>query len=281
MFAIVLAAILQLPPQVSDAVIGVSAVNLETGERLSVRNDERFPMGSVYKFPIALTVLQRADAGTLSLDRELTIEPKDFVRGWSPLRDRAKDKPIVLPVRELLMHMVSNSDNTASDALLKLVGGPTAVTKRLAELAAANIRVDRSETQMAADLHERGGVETYAIDARDTSTPEAMADLFAAFWKGRDGLSRQSHELLVTLLTRTTTGPHRMKAGLPAGATLAHKTGTMPGTTNDAGVITTADGQHIAIAIFAKASKRDKTEEAEKDIAAITRAVCAQLTRKP
>lgn len=278
MLTIVLAAVLTLPPQTSDAVIGVSAIHLESGKRLSVRNNERFPMGSVYKFPIALAVLRRVDIGVLSLDQEITIEPREFAPGWSPLRDHAHGKPIVLPVRELLMHMVSISDNTASDALMKLIGGPVSVTTRLAELYASNIRVDRSETQMAADLRKPGGVDTYAIDARDTATPDAMAELLVAFWNRHDGLSRASHDLLVELMTNSQTGPHRIKAGVPAGAIVAHKTGSMPGTTNDVGIITSPDGkQHIALVVFTKASKRDKTSEAEKDIAAITAKVCREL----
>jgi beta-lactamase class A len=277
MLTLIFAAILQLPPQQSDAVIGVSAIHLESGKRLSIRNTERFPMGSVYKFPIALTVLKRVDAGLMRLDDVITIEPADFAPGYSPLRDDAHGRPIGLTVRELLRHMVSMSDNTASDALLKIVGAPS-VTTRLAELGASSIRVDRSEAQMAADLSAPDGPERYARDVRDTSTPDAMADLLVTFWKRRDGLSKESHDLLVHWMTDTPTGARRIKAGV-RGVTLAHKTGTMPGTVNDVGIITSADGKHhVAIAIFTKGSKRDETKVQEDDIAAIAAKVFAELT---
>lgn len=274
MFALILAAVLQLPPQKSDAVIGVSAIHLESGKHLSVRGTERFPMGSVYKFPIALTVLHRIDAGKLRFDRVVTIEPRDFAPGHSPLRDQAQGKPLALTVRELLRHMVTTSDNTASDALLRIVG-TKAVNQRLAQLGVRNIRVDRSEKQMANDILETaGGFDRYAVDPRDTSTPEAMAELLAAFWRGRDGLSKSSHELLVHWMTVTPTGKRRIRAGVPPGATVVHKTGTMPGTTNDVAIIVSPDGKHhIALAIFTKGSKRDVTSEAEEDIAAIARIV--------
>ena len=273
MVTLILAAILQLPPQVSDATIGVCAIEVETGERLSTRNNERFPMGSVYKFPIALTVLRLVDSGRLRLDDVVTIEPRDFSPGYSPLRDAAGGKPIVLTVRELLRHMVAMSDNTASDTLLKMAGGPVAVTGRMAELGASGIRVDRSEREMTADLRAKDGVATYARDARDTSTPDAMADLLVALWKRRDGLSPESHDLLVHWMTTSPTGPRRIKAGAP-GWTLAHKTGTMPGTVNDAGILISPDGKrHIVLVVFTKASRRDVTREQEDDIAAITRKV--------
>jgi len=277
MLELILAAALALPPQKSDAIIGVSAIHLESGRRLSVRAGERFPMGSVYKFPIALAVLQQVDAGKLSLDQKVTIEPKDFSMGFSALRDDAKGRAIALTIEELLTHMVSHSDNTASDVLMKLAGGPAAITARLKELGVTGVRVDRLEREMAVDLGKAGGSERYAVDPRDTATPDAMANLLVTFWSKRDGLSPKSHALLVRLMTETSTGKHRIKATVPAGSTVAHKTGTMPGTTNDVALITLPNGEHIALAILTKASKRDITKDAEEDIRAITRKVVEGL----
>lgn len=275
--ALVVAAAFHLPPQKSDAVIGVAAIHLESGRRLSVRGTERFPMGSVYKFPIALTVLRRVDGGELALSQEVTIAPKDFAPGWSPLREQAKGKAITLTVGQLLRHMVSISDNTASDALLRLAGGPPAVSARMAELGFGGLRLDRSETQMAGDLAKPNGKAHYAIDVRDTATPEDMAALLFAFWRGRDGLSKESHALLVTMMTETVTGARRIKAAVPKGATVAHKTGTMPGTANDVAVVTTPDGaNHIVIAIFTKGASA-KNEICEDDIAAVARKVYEAL----
>lgn len=275
--ALILAATFQMPPQKSDAVIGVAAIHLESGRRLSVRGTERFPMGSVYKFPIAMAMLRRVDRGELSLSQQVTIEPKDFAPGWSPLREQAGGKAITLNVAQLLRHMVSISDNTASDTLLRLAGGPRAVSARMVELGFGELRVDRSETQMAADLSKPNGKANYAIDVRDTATPEDMAALLFAFWRGRDGLSKDNHALLVTLMTETVTGARRIKSAVPKGATVAHKTGTMPGTANDVAVITTPDGaNHIAIAIFTKGAS-SKNETCEDDIAAVAKKVYEAL----
>ncbi|MEA2462296.1 MAG: beta-lactamase class [Acidobacteriota bacterium] len=279
MLSLILAAAFTLPPQQSDAVIGVTAIHLESGRRVSVRGTERFPMGSVYKFPIALTVLKRVDSGTLSLDREVTIQPREFAPGWSPLRDEARKRPITLTVRELLRHIFSISDNTASDALMKLVGGPFSVTTRMAELGFGGIRVDRSEAQMAHDLDAEGGVERYAIDARDTASPDSMAELLLAFWQRRDGLTKESHDLLVEWMTDTPTGPRRIKAAMPANAVVTHKTGTMPGTANDAAIVT-AGGQHVALVVFTKKGT-SKLELIEDDLAAVARAAFDAVLSAP
>ena len=277
MLALILAAAFTLPPQQSDAVIGVTAIHVDSGRRISVRGTERFPMGSVYKVPIALTVLKRVDSGTMRLDRAITIEPKDFAPGWSPLRDRANGRAITLTIRELLMHTVQMSDNTSSDALLRMVG-PHAVTTRMAELGFAGIRIDRTETEMARDLRATGGVERYAIDVRDTTSPDAMAGLMLAIHQKKDGLSNASHDLLVQWMTETTTGARRIKAGVPKSATVTHKTGTMPGTANDAGIVIVGDDE-VVMAIFTKASKRDVTADQEADIAEVAAKVWEELTR--
>ncbi|MDP9192575.1 MAG: class A beta-lactamase [Acidobacteriota bacterium] len=274
---LLLAAAFQLPPQSSDAVIGVSAIHLESGRRISVRGAERFPMGSVYKFPIVLAALQRVDDGTLKLDQQITIEPKDFSPGWSPLRDEAKGKPITISLRELLRYTVSISDNTACDNTIRLLGGPAAVAARMKALGAGGIRIDRTEKTIAAHLNEPGGRAEYAKDPRDTATPDDMAALLLAFWNRRDGLSKASHDLLMQWMIDTPTGVRRIKSVLPPGAVIAHKTGTMPGVVNDAAIVTSPDGKdHVVLVIFSKAGTSPEKIR-EDDVAAVAKKVLGEL----
>ena len=279
MLTLILASMLTLPPQKSDAVIGVAAMHIESGRRLTLRENERFPMGSDYKFPIGIAILHRVDKGELALNKKITIEPKDFAAGFSPLRDNADGKPITLTIGELLRHMVSISDNTASDTLLRLAGGPHAVSERMAQLGVGGIRIDRSETQIAADLRKPNGVANYAIDVRDTATPADMAALLFALWRGRDGLTAASHDLLFKLMSESTTGARRIKAVVPSGSIVTHKTGTMPGTANDAAIVTSADEKnHVVIVIFTKQGASE-LEVREDDIAAVARKVWEELAR--
>jgi beta-lactamase class A len=266
--ALILAAAFQLPPQQSDAIIGVTAIHLEAERRVSVRGGERFPMGSVYKFPIVLSALQRVDAGTLKFDQQITIEPKDFSPGWSPLRDSAKDKPITITLRELLRNTVSISDNTASDATLRLLGGPEAVAKTMRDLGVGGIRIDRPEKTISDHLHEPNGVKNYATDPRDTATPDDMAALLIRFWQRRDGLSKENHDLLMQWMIETPTGARRVKAVVPKGSVVAHKTGSMPGVVNDAAIVTSPDGrEHVVVVVFSKAGTADEKLR-EDDVAA-------------
>ena len=82
--------------------IGYSAQNLDTGRTISHNAEQRFPMGSVFKFPLALTVLHLVDEKQLDLDRSYAIQPSDFSPGWSPIRDNAHGQPVTLTLRELV-----------------------------------------------------------------------------------------------------------------------------------------------------------------------------------
>lgn len=274
---VVLAALFALPPQKSDAVVGVTAIHLESNRRVSVNGHDHFPMASVFKFPTALTVLRRVDTGTLALHKRITIEPRNFSLGYSPLRDNANGRAVYLTVGGLLELMVVEGDNTAADTLLELVGGPQAVTRRMRELAIGGIRVDRSEKQIVLDLRKPGGESAFMRDARDSATPDAMADLLVAFWQRRAGLSDTSHEFLVRMMTDAKRGDRRIKAGVPSGSRVAHRTGTMRSSTNHVALVTLPNGDHIAIAVFTKNRKNASTEDAEDDIAAATRAALMAL----
>jgi len=253
----------------TDATVGVAAIDLESGKTVTVRPDEPFPMASVFKFPLAITVLFEVDHGPLSLDHQFTIDPHDFSPGQSPIRDRAKGKPVTLTLRELVVAAVSDSDNTAGDYLLKLVT-PATVNERMEALHAGDIHVDRTEREI---------IETkmYEIGTRDSSTPVAMTALLGIFFRNREGLSPASHDFLMRTMTKTS-NPVRIGKLLPTGCTVAHKTGTMPGIMNDAGMITTPQGHHIAIAIFTKGAKSSE-EEREQLIAQIATEVYDKFTR--
>ncbi|HEV8657797.1 MAG TPA: class A beta-lactamase [Thermoanaerobaculia bacterium] len=276
-FFSILLSLTQIASQI-DGTVGISAINIETGKSISVHADERFPMASVFKFPTALEALHQVDRGRLNLDQKIVIEPKDFSPGWSPLRDAAKGKPLTITHRELLVAMLRDSDNTAADVFLGILGAKN-VTQRLRELGVTGIRIDRTEKMMGHDISEPGGIARYAVDPRDTATPNAIRTLLVKFANRQDGLTPASHDLVWHLMTETKTGMNRIKSILPPGASLAHKTGTMPGTVNDAGVITTPDGRHIVIAVFTKGRTRSTDVQAEKVIAEIARAVYAELAR--
>lgn len=241
---------------------------VETGEVVAFNGKQQFPMQSVYKLPIAMAVLHEVDNGRLTLDQQVKVRPDDLVpQGLrSPVRDK-HPKGVELSVRELLEFMMVDSDGSACDVFLKLLGGPDQVTRYLRELHVEGIVVATSEKEMA---------QNEEVQYRNWSTPEAMAGLLKMLHEGR-GVSTGSRELLLEFMGNTWTFPGRIKGSLPAGTVVAHKTGSsgtqngLTRATNDVGLIDLPDGNHLAIAVFVSDTRVDeKTRDAV--IAKIARA---------
>ena len=255
----------------TDATVGVTAIDLESRRRVSIHGSDHFPMASVFKFPVALVVLQRVDAGEFKLDDAITIQPSQFSRGHSPLRDSANGKPVTVTVRHLVELMVVESDNTAVDYFIRRLGA-SAITARIHAFGGAGVRIDRPENDIAEAIQAKG-IPAYVRDPRDTATPDGMAALLAAFARRKEGLKPSSHDLLLGFMTNSH-NPVRLASALPSGTVLAHKTGTMPGVFNDVGIITSADGKHhIAIAVFTKKPAEQNEDVALRVVEQIARAV--------
>src|SRR4030095_9237529 len=132
--------------------VGVAAQILESGETVSLHGDEHFPMHSVYKLPISMAVLQRVDHGELKLDQLVKVEPSDFVRKgmYSPVRDKYPDGT-ELSIAELLRYTIFERDGSASDVLMKLIGGPNSVMAFLEEIQVPDIQVVNYEKEIGWD----------------------------------------------------------------------------------------------------------------------------------
>lgn len=285
--------------EIAGGTVGVAAVHLETGREIYLNGDERFPMASSYKVPIAVQLLTRVDRGEIELDRMITVQPEDLHPGSGTLTELFDDPGVRLSLRNLLELMLLISDNSATDMVLEAAGGGDAVTARMRALGIEGIRVDRPTSILIADflgiesvprsgdispeeferLHEQlsssqreAAERAFNVDPRDTSTPRAMARLLAMIWRG-EALDSGSSELLLDIMGRSTTGTRRIKGMLPPEIEVAHKTGTIGGTTNDVGIIELPDNAgHVVTVVFVEESERE-VETRERAIAQIARAI--------
>jgi beta-lactamase class A len=282
---------------------GVAILHLESGERYVRHGDDRFPMASVYKVPIAIRLLQRVDAGEISLADTVFLRVSDMRTGSGRIAAR-HPRGGWIALYDLLDAMLVDSDNTASDFLLRVAGGPGAVTACMRDLGVRDVRVDRSEIQMAFDysgiaspppdstwtpavlsalwnnapyaIRKRTAVE-FLDDPRDTTTPNAMVGLLSLVWAGETS-SAASTTLLLDAMERCATGPGRIPGLLPRGTRTAHKTGTWSSTdgvtaaVNDVGIVSLPNNRgHVAIVVLVKGSRRSNGR-IERCIARVARA---------
>lgn len=237
-----------------------------------LHGNERFPMQSVFKFPLALKIFSDVDKGQLSLDKKIHIDKADWVAGtWSPMRDHYNSATVDITLREILRYTVSASDNNGCDILFRLAGGPGKVNDYIHRLGIKDIAIAATEAEMAMQ---------WDTQYKNWCTPNAMSALLKLFLDG-GVLSPSSREFLMQLLTATSTGPHRIKGMLPPGTVVAHKTGTsdtnakgITAATNDVGIIFLPGGRHLILVVYIRDSGADeKTREGV--IARIAAAVCA------
>ncbi|MGE3065017.1 MAG: class A beta-lactamase [Hyphomicrobiaceae bacterium] len=239
--------------------LGVGVLDTATGRETGHRADERFPLCSTFKLLLAGAVLARVDAGREQLDRRIRYAATDLVT-YSPVTQHHSGEG--LTVAELCRAAVTISDNTAANLLLASLGGPQGLTAFLRTTGDGVTRLDRIETALN---------EARPGDARDTTTPAAMARTMRALLLG-DALSAAGRAQLAAWLAANTTGDARLRAGFPRGWRVGDKTGSGgEGTANDVAIAwppgrapvivtvyltqsaATADARNAAIADVAKA----------------------------
>jgi beta-lactamase class A len=226
---------------------GFCAIILETRATVSYNGDKQFPMQSVYKFPIAMAVLNKVDKQKLKLEQIVRVNNVDFIpmAGHSPIRDKFPEGTD-LTIKELLRYNVAESDGTACDVLLRLLGGTPNANEYIHKLGVKDIAI--STTEMIQ-------VSNDSIQYKNWTTPNSMTKLLQIFY-ATDNLSDQSKALLLNDLIESTPGPKRLKGLLPSGTIVAHKTGTsgtfngLTRATNDVGIIMLPNGEHLAISVL-------------------------------
>ncbi|QNK63613.1 class A beta-lactamase, subclass A2 [Pedobacter sp. PAMC26386] len=250
------------------ATIGFSLVNLENGDTLTLNGTKHLPMQSVYKFHLALAILNQVDNGNLRLNQMILLKKSDLLPDtWSPLRDKYPNGEVEIPLSQILSYTVSQSDNNGCDILFRLIGGPAKVNQYIHSLGIKQVAITATEEQM----HKNEQVQF-----TNWTTAEAATQLLKLFYSKKI-LSEASQEFLWKVMTETTTGPNKIKGLLPAGTSVAHKTGSsgmnksgMTAASNDIGVVTLPNGKHFAVAVFVSMTKEDEK---------VTDLIMAELTK--
>ncbi|AMJ61649.1 class A beta-lactamase [Bosea sp. PAMC 26642] len=289
--------------------LGVALLDLKDRKTWSHRGAERFPMQSVFKLPLAVAVLQAVEAGKLKLDQPVTIKRSEFSLYHSPLADALEGESKAYPLRELIARAAGDSDNTAADFLLRLVGGPQAVTAMLKAGGITGMSIDRYERMLQPEIlglpgfgwdqaidrrqfnqsvqavpaaKRRAALQAALSDPRDSATPDASVAFLEALAKG-NWLRDPTHAAwLDRVISETMSGPERLRAGLPEKARLAHKTGLGPSpeslnhATNDIGLVTLPNGRVFAIAVYLAGSTAD-AKQREAAHAAVARLAVGAL----
>lgn len=229
-----------------DLKLGFAIYDFSSGETLSINGSDRFPMQSVFKFPIALAVLNEVDNKSLELDQDILIKKADLMPDlWSPIREKYPQGDIQLPLSEIIQYTVSQSDNVGCDLLLKMLNGPSTVNDYIHGKGIWDIQIKNNEQKIQS---------SWSVQFDNWVTPLAMIDLLKLF-NNKELLLADTHAFLWKIMVETSTGSIKKK--LPKGAVVAHKTGTsgynkegVSAATNDVGIMVLPSGKRVAFVIF-------------------------------
>ena len=283
--------------ELSGGRVGVGIIHLESGTEIFYNQDVAFPMASTYKIPVAIKMLQLVEADELKLDSMVTIGAKDIHPGSGTISRLLDDPGLAMSALNLMELMMLISDNSATDLCMKLAGGPDEINKMLQKNGIEALSVDRPTVALIANYlgidleadqemsmdemmkkleeieeeEQEAAMAKFSKDSRDQSSPFATAKLLQKLWDGKL-LNETNTDLLLDIMLRCETGENRLKGVLPPGTQLAHKTGTIGGTTNDVGIIyLPEDAGHVVVAVFVKDSEKEIPRR-EQAIAHIARA---------
>lgn len=259
-----------------NATVGISIKGIEDKDTLSLNGSLKAPMMSVFKFHIALTVLDKVDQGKLSLTQEIFIKKKDLHEDtWSPMREDYPDGNVNLTLDKVVRYTISHSDNNGCDILIDLLGGTKEVQKFINKQGIKDFVIKVNEQQM----------RTWENLYVNTTTPLETTALLEKFFKGQI-LKESTTKYLYQIMVETSRGLTWMKAGLPKNTELAHRTG-MSGTNdanlrvamNDIGIVKLPNGKHFILSVYLK-NITEKQEDTEKVIADITKATWDYFIKK-
>lgn len=259
-----------------NATVGISLKGIEDKDTLNINGNKETPMLSVFKFHIALAVLNRVDKGILKLDQKFFIKKEDLLpETWSPIREEYPQGNMYLTLDQLLRYTVSHSDNNGCDILLNIIGGTETVQKFINQQGIKDFTIKVNEKEMS----------SFEKCYLNTTTPLATTELLEKFYKGKV-LKKETTKYLYQLMVETSRGLTWMKAGLPVGTELAHRTGisgrnenNLRAAMNDVGIIKLPNGKHVILSIYLKNIKEEMADT-EKIISDISHAVWEYYTCK-
>lgn len=229
------------------ATVGVAIIYNGT-DTLTVNNQYRYPMMSVYKFHLALAILDNLDKRGLSLDQQIYVPQSAlYPNTHSPLRDAKPEGNFYMTARELLKYSVALSDNNACDILFSFLGSTDYVEHYIKNLGIQKIAITKTEKDMSANFD-------YQYD--NWTTPYAAVELLKTFHQQKL-FAPVYKDFLWNTLIETSTGKDKIKGLLPEGTIVGHKTGMssrnsngVKAADNDLGFIILPNGRILYIAVF-------------------------------
>lgn len=228
-----------------DLKLGFALYDFSTGKSISINGNDKYPMQSVFKFPIGVALLDCVSRGEFALSDSVTLTKADLSPDlWSPIRERWPEG-VRLPLVSVMTYMVAHSDNIATDFLIHKIGGVARIQDIVNRLGAKKINIRNTEAEIQG---------SWSVQFENWTTPNAMVDFLRLMNDGKL-LDKANTAVLWEIMASASSGS--VNRLVPKTVTFARKTGYSGANSqgiiaaqNDVGIIELEDGRRVAYAIF-------------------------------
>lgn len=228
-----------------DLKLGFALYDFSTGKSISINGNDKYPMQSVFKFPIGVALLDCVSRGEFLLSDSVTLTKADLLPDlWSPIRERWPEG-VRLPLVSVMTYMVAHSDNIATDFLIHKIGGVARIQDIVNRLGAKKINIRNTEAEIQG---------SWSVQFDNWTTPNAMVDFLRLMNDGKL-LDKANTAVLWEIMASASSGS--VNRLVSKTVTFARKTGYsgvnsqgIIAAQNDVGIIEFEDGRRVAYAIF-------------------------------
>jgi beta-lactamase class A len=231
-----------------NATWGIWIKSLDTGEEIAIDADRQMETMSTIKIPLMVEVLEQIKTGTFKLTDQYTLVTEDIRPGTGIIQ--RLDPGAVLTVKDLITLMIIVSDNTATDVLYRMVGGPAVVTRRMEAMGLKKTQAATNGAGWFAALRAAPSTEQFYREGKHPfglSTPREMGSLLEQMERGTL-VDKPSSDLMLRIMRG-----QLYRTRIPryiTGFTIPHKTGDfLPYVGDDVGMLE-GQGKTIIVSIF-------------------------------
>jgi beta-lactamase class A len=209
--------------------VGIVVQDVMTGMTTGINQGTEMPAASTIKIPVMVEVFRQLGTGKFDLNTRVTLRRSD--KDWGSGDLAGGRVGTSYPVSRLLALMIGVSDNTATNMLIRLVGRP--------HINATMVELGLTHTRLTDFIRSEGPRIRWAL----RSSPADMAHLLRAMAKDQL-IDEWSSRAMIAILK----GQHHnslLPEPLPAGTSIAHKTGTLHDTLNDVGIVYEGEDPYV------------------------------------
>ncbi len=236
--------------QYPEMTASIFIADIANKKYVNIKGTQAVAAASTIKIPVLVAFFQDIDAGKIKLDETWTMSKDDIGSGSGHMQYQ----PVGTKFSALntVSKMITVSDNTATNMVIRRLGGVAAINQRFADWGLNSTKIRNALPDLT---------------GTNTTSSEDLSNLLLKV-EGGNLVSLSSRDRIFKIMgavERDTLLPQ----GLEQGATIVHKTGDIRSILGDSGIVDMPSGKRYIISVLIK--RPDNSPEAKPFIQKISK----------